>query len=56
MTQEALLEGIVLPVDKPRQWTSFQVVNKIKAAIRHVYGLKKFKIGHAGTHFWIIKL
>ena len=49
MTQEALLEGIVLPVDKPRQWTSFQAVNKIKAAIRHVYGLKKFKIGHAGT-------
>ena len=49
MTQEALLEGIVLPIDKPRQWTSFQAVNKIKAAIRRVYGLKKFKIGHAGT-------
>ena len=49
MTQDELLQGVVIPVDKPRQWTSFQAVNKIKAAIRHVYGLKKFKIGHAGT-------
>ena len=49
MTQEELLEGIVLPVDKPRQWTSFQAVNKIKADIRRTFGLKKFKIGHAGT-------
>lgn len=46
---EQLQAGIVLPVDKPRQWTSFQTVNKAKAVIRHVYGLKKFKIGHAGT-------
>lgn len=49
MTQDELLQGIVIPVDKPRQWTSFQAVNKIKATIRRVYGLKKFKIGHAGT-------
>lgn len=49
MTQEQLLEGIVIPLDKPRQWTSFQAVNKVKAAIRNTYGLKKFKIGHAGT-------
>lgn len=49
MTPEELLEGIVLPVDKPRQWTSFQAVNKVKADIRRVMGLKKFKIGHAGT-------
>ncbi len=49
MTQEQLLAGTVIAVDKPRQWTSFQVVNKIKAAIRNTYGLKKFKIGHAGT-------
>ena len=39
----------MLPIDKPRQWTSFQAVNKAKAVIRHIYGLKKFKIGHAGT-------
>lgn len=49
MTQEELLAGLVVAVDKPRQWTSFQVVNKIKATIRTRYDLKKFKIGHAGT-------
>ena len=49
MTVEQLQAGVVLPVDKPRQWTSFQVVNKIKAVVRNTYGLKKFKIGHAGT-------
>ena len=49
MTQDELLGGIVIPVDKPRQWTSFQTVNKVKAIIRNLYGLKKFKIGHAGT-------
>ena len=46
---EELLAGCVIPIDKPRQWTSFQAVNKVKATIRNTYGLKKFKIGHAGT-------
>lgn len=49
ITIEQLQAGIVLPIDKPRQWTSFQVVNKIKAIVRNTYGLKKIKIGHAGT-------
>ncbi len=49
ITLEQLQDGIVLPIDKPRQWTSFQAVNKIKAVVRNTYGLKKFKIGHAGT-------
>ena len=49
VTLEQLQAGIVLPIDKPRQWTSFQAVNKIKAIVRNDYGLKKFKIGHAGT-------
>ena len=48
-TLEQIQEGIVLPLDKPRQWTSFQAVNKVKAVVRNRYGLKKFKIGHAGT-------
>ena len=46
---EQLQDGIVIPLDKPRQWTSFQAVNKVKAVVRNTYGLKKFKIGHAGT-------
>ena len=49
ITLEQLQAGIVLAIDKPRQWTSFQAVNKIKAIVRNAYGLKKFKIGHAGT-------
>jgi len=49
MTVDTLLEGLVIPIDKPWQWTSFQAVNKVKAVIRNTFGIKKFKIGHAGT-------
>ena len=49
ITLEQLQAGIVIPVDKPLRWTSFQAVNKVKAVIRNTYNLKKFKIGHAGT-------
>ncbi len=42
--------GIIL-IDKPLDWTSFDVVKKLKYAISKKVGLKarKFKIGHAGT-------
>ena len=36
-------------VDKPKDWTSFDVVNKIRSAIRHHLGFKNIKVGHAGT-------
>ena len=49
MTTETLLAGTVFAIDKPRQWSSFQVVNKMKGVIRNRYDIKKFKIGHAGT-------
>lgn len=49
MTIEALEAGLVLPVDKPYGWSSFQVVNKLKWDLRRALGVKKFKIGHAGT-------
>jgi tRNA pseudouridine55 synthase len=42
-------EGEVLLVDKPLGWTSFDVVNFIRSFIRKVYGIKKIKVGHAGT-------
>ncbi|MFT7614477.1 MAG: tRNA pseudouridine55 synthase [Parvicellaceae bacterium] len=42
-------EGEVLLIDKPLDWTSFQVVNKIRYAIRQKLGVKKIKVGHAGT-------
>ncbi len=36
-------------VDKPKGWTSFDVVNKVRWAIRKHLGVKKIKVGHAGT-------
>lgn len=43
-------EAIIL-IDKPLEWTSFDVVKKLKYAISKKLGIKgrKFKIGHAGT-------
>lgn len=50
MTKEDYLEGQVLLIDKPLQWSSFQAVNKLKYLLINKVGLpKKFKIGHAGT-------
>jgi tRNA pseudouridine55 synthase len=44
------LDGQVLLVDKPYQWSSFQTVNKLKYALKRNLELpKNFKIGHAGT-------
>ncbi|MDZ7633383.1 MAG: tRNA pseudouridine(55) synthase TruB [Bacteroidales bacterium] len=42
-------EGEILLLQKPLYWTSFDLVNKVKLAIRHHCGLKKLKVGHAGT-------
>lgn len=41
--------GATLLIDKPYGWTSFDVVNKLRWHLRRKYGLKKFKVGHAGT-------
>ena len=46
---EAYKEGKVLLIDKPLNWTSFQVVNKLRWLIRQQFNLKKIKVGHAGT-------
>ena len=49
MTAEEFLQGKVLLIDKPLEWTSFQAVNKIRWHIKKQLGLKKIKVGHAGT-------
>lgn len=36
-------------IDKPLTWTSFDVVNKVRYALRGFTGAKKIKVGHAGT-------
>lgn len=43
------LDGQVLLLDKPLNWTSFDVVNKLRFALKHHIGVKKIKVGHAGT-------
>lgn len=48
-TKEAFLTGKVLLIDKPLEWSSFQVVNKLRWLIRKQFGIKKIKVGHAGT-------
>lgn len=40
-------EGKILLIDKPLDWTSFDIVNKIKFTLKR--SLPKLKIGHAGT-------
>ena len=49
MDLETLRKGKVLLIDKPLDWTSFDIVNKIRYAILKQYNLKKIKVGHAGT-------
>ena len=46
---EQYQSGQVLLIDKPLNWTSFQVVNKIRWEIRQAFNIKKIKVGHAGT-------
>jgi len=48
-TAEEFLSGQVLLIDKPLNWTSFQVVNKLRWEIRQAFNIKKIKVGHAGT-------
>lgn len=42
-------EGQALSFNKPLYWTSFDLVNKVRIMIRSAFGLKKIKVGHAGT-------
>ena len=42
------VNGILL-IDKPSGWTSFDVVAKLRGMVKQATGLKKPKVGHAGT-------
>lgn len=48
-TAEDFLNGQVLLFNKPYGWTSFDLVSKVRSAIRHGFNIKKIKVGHAGT-------
>lgn len=49
ISPEQFQEGQVLLIDKPLHWSSFQAVNKVKWSLKKHLGLKKLKVGHAGT-------
>ena len=46
---DILKEGHTLLVDKPLEWTSFDVVNKVRTVIKYEFDIPKIKVGHAGT-------
>ncbi len=43
------IAGEVLLVNKPKEWTSFDVVNKLRNKLRAITNVKRIKVGHAGT-------
>ena len=43
------VEGEIFYVDKPLRWTSFDVVKRIRGVLSRRTGIKKVKVGHAGT-------
>lgn len=49
MTEEDFKAGQILLFDKPLEWTSFQLVNKVRWLIKRNFRIKKIKVGHAGT-------
>lgn len=43
------IDGEILYVDKPLGWTSFDAVKRVRGALVRRLGIKKIKVGHAGT-------
>lgn len=42
-------KGEILTFNKPYRWTSFNLVAKVRGELSHRLGVKKLKVGHAGT-------
>lgn len=42
-------EGEVLLINKPLNWSSFDVINRFRYFLRKQCGIQKIKVGHAGT-------
>jgi len=49
MSAYDFVAGELLLIDKPLEWTSFDVVNKVRNAVLRTLEQKKIKVGHAGT-------
>ena len=48
-SKESIKEGEVFIIDKPLNYTSFQVVKKLRSVLKKKFMLNKLKVGHAGT-------
>ncbi len=48
-TPDEFLEGKVVLIDKEIDWTSFDVVNKLRGSLKTILKIPKIKVGHAGT-------
>ena len=44
-----IADGHIFYFDKPYQWTSFNLVAKVRRQLCLKLGIKKLKVGHAGT-------
>ena len=44
-----LVAGATIALDKPLTWSSFSLVNKFRCEACRYLGIKKLKVGHAGT-------
>jgi len=44
-----ILDGEIFYINKPLNWTSFNVVSKIRWRLQKMLKTKKIKVGHAGT-------
>lgn len=49
LSLEDFRAGQIMLIDKPLDWTSFQVVNKVRWLLCKQFKIKKLKVGHAGT-------
>src|ERR1051326_2580095 len=49
ITQDDFYNGQTILVNKPKTWTSFDVVNKMRSDVRHNFQIPFVKVGHAGT-------
>lgn len=47
--REEFIQGKILLIDKDYEWTSFDVINKIRLILNKKLNIKKIKVGHAGT-------
>lgn len=49
VTLDNIIDGKMILIDKPIEWTSFDVVKYVRKSLQTKLKVKKIKVGHAGT-------